>query len=112
MHALGDAIEKSPDWTVCCPAGRPTNSGGARLFYVILARLREKKMGWEFYEEALKREDDDAGVVMRARDRQGDRDHNNDVRSNSPSLTRYECDSHARLRENSNSSLLICQVGL
>ena len=54
MHALGDAIEKSPDWTVCCPAGRPSNSGGARLLYVILARLREKKMGWEFYEEALK----------------------------------------------------------
>ena len=67
MHALGDAIEKSPDWTVCWPAGRPSISGGARLLYVILARLREKKMGWEFYEEALKREDDDAGVVMRAR---------------------------------------------
>ena len=109
MHALGDAIEKSPDWTVCCPAGPHQ---GTRLFYVILARLREKKMGWEFYEEALKREDDDAGVVMRARDRQGDRDHNNDVRSNSPSLTRYECDSHAGLRENLKSSLLICQVGL
>ena len=52
MHALGDAIEKSPDWTVCWPAGRPSISGGARLLYVILARLREKKMGWEFYEEA------------------------------------------------------------
>ena len=53
MHALGDAIEKSPDWTVCCPAGRPSVGVPARLFYVILARLREKKkMGWEFYEEA------------------------------------------------------------